>query len=124
MCRFYCSFYAIAKTCCFSNYYFHYYFNALTGEELRIGDLFKDGWENEAEYSLYNESYNKWDEGSWTAYTEIVDASTCRILYIADYINAPYNMGDMSDLEIPVTVCVAAENGDRVVVSVPRVYVK
>ncbi|MBR2895967.1 MAG: substrate-binding domain-containing protein [Oscillospiraceae bacterium] len=108
----------------YNPYYFHYYFNALTGEELRIGDLFKDGWENEAEYSLYNESYNKWDEGSWTAYTEIVDASTCRILYIADYINAPYNMGDMSDLEIPVTVCVAAENGDRVVVSVPRVYVK
>ena len=89
-----------------------------------MGDLFKDGWENEAIYSVYDESYSQWDTWTWTAYTEAVDGNTCRILNISDYVNAPYNRGDMSDLEIPVTVYIVTENGDRVAVSVPRIYIK
>ena len=102
----------------YNSFYFAYYFNALTGEELRMGDLFHDGWENEATYSVYDEDYEQ-----WIAYTEDVDNGTCRILSISDYVNTPYNKGDMSDLEIPVTVYVSTENGDRIAVSVPREYI-
>ena len=83
-----------------------------------MGDLFIDGWENEATYSVYDEDYEQ-----WIAYTKTVDVSTCRILSISDYVNTPYNKGDMSDLEIPVTVYVSTENGDRIAVSVPREYI-
>jgi len=108
----------------YNSVYFHYYFNALTGEALRMGDIIKDGWESEAVYSVFDESYSQWDTSTWISYSEDIDSNTCQILYIADYQNAPYNRGDMSDLEIPVTVYIAAENGDRVVVSVPREFIK
>ena len=107
----------------YNSFYFYYFFNALTGDELRVGELFADGWETEAIYSVYDESYSQWDAGTWTAYAEAVDVNTCRILNISDYVNAPYNRGDMSDLEIPVTVYIVTENGDRVAVSVPREYI-
>ncbi|MBQ3258765.1 MAG: substrate-binding domain-containing protein, partial [Oscillospiraceae bacterium] len=104
--------------------YFAYYFNALTGDELIIGDLFKEGWESEAVYSVYDETYKQRDSGTWTAYTEAFDVKNCRILNVSDYVNAPYNKGDLSDLEMPVTVYIITDNGDKVAVSVPREYIK
>ena len=108
----------------YNPYYFHYYFNAHTGEELRIGDLFKEGWENAAKYSVYYENFNPWESSTWKAYTAALEVNACSILSISDYVNAPYNKGDLTDLEKPVTVYIAAENGDRVAVSVPREFIR
>lgn len=105
-------------------YYFRYFFHAGTGEELRIGDLFAAGWENSVTTYVFDENYEDWDESTWKDYTDTPDWNTCRVLEISEYDSAPYRNGDLSDLEIPVTVYVEAENGDRIAVSVQREYIK
>ena len=105
-------------------YYFRYFFHAGTGEELRIGDLFAAGWENSVKTYVFDENYADWDESTWKDYTDTPDWNTCRILEVSDYDSAPYRNGDLSDLEIPVTVYAETENGDRIAVSVQREYIK
>lgn len=103
--------------------YFNYFFNAQTGEPLKLGDLFREGWDVEAKSSVYNDNFNQWDSNTWVPYTQTVDLNMCRILRIEDYQTAPYNRGNLSDLETPVTVYIVTENEERAAVSVPREYI-
>jgi len=103
---------------------FSYFFNAQTGEMLKVGDLFNDGWHNEAQYSVVDDNYSQYDSNTWTPFTQSIDFGTSRIIRIENYQAAPYNRGDLSDLEIPVTVYILTQNGDKVSVSVPREYIK
>jgi len=108
----------------YNPYHFNFYFNAQTGEELRIGDLFTEGWENHAELYLSDEGFSQWDSTTWKSYTKEIDLHNCSILMIMNYSSTPYNYADLRDLQIPVIVFVAAENGDKVAVNVPREYIK
>ncbi len=103
---------------------FNYFFNARTGEMLKIGELFKDGWDNEAQYSVFDDAFSLWDNSTWVPYTQSIHWEACRILRIEDYQTAPQSRGDLSDLERPVTVFIITENGDKLAVSVPREYIK
>ena len=108
----------------YNPYYFHFYFNAQTGEELRIGDLFTEGWDDNAQIYLVDENYSEWDNSTWKEYAGEIDPENCRILSIKDYQSAPYNRGDLSDLEIPAVVYVADGGSGIAAVSVPREYIK
>lgn len=108
----------------YNPYYFDYFFNAVTGEELRIDDLFTDGWESTAKYYIPHDDFSMWDKELQTEYTGELDRNTCRILEISDYDAPPYNQGDMSDLEVPVTVLVETDNGDRVVIYIEREFIR
>ena len=108
----------------YNPYYFHFYFNAHTGEELRIGDMFTEGWDDNAQIYLVDENYSEWDNSTWKEYAGEIDPENCRILSIKDYQSAPYNRGDLSDLEIPAVVYVADGGGGIAAVSVPREYIK
>jgi len=108
----------------YNPYYFHFYFNAHTGEELRIGDLFTEGWDDNAQIYLVDENYSEWDNSTWKEYAGEIDPENCRILSIKDYQSVPYNRGDLSDLEIPAVVYVADGGGGIAAVSVPREYIK
>ncbi len=103
---------------------FYFYFNAQTGEELRIGDLFTEGWEKHAELFLTDEGDSKWDSTAWKGYTKEIDLNNSSILMIMNYSSTPYQYADLRDLEIPVLVFVAGEKGETVAVSVPREYIK
>lgn len=108
----------------YNPYYFGYFFNAMTGEFLRVGDLFTEGWESTAKYYLADENFKMWEKDLETEYSGIIDENTCRILAISDYDSAPYNQGELSDLEIPVTILVETENGDWVAIFVEREYIR
>ena len=108
----------------YNPYYFHFFFNAQTGEELRIGDLFTDGWYDHAQIHLVDENYSEWDNSTWKEYAGEIDPENCRILTIKDYQSATYSRGDLSDLEIPSVVYVADGSGGIAAVSVPREYIK
>lgn len=103
----------------YNPYHFSYFFNAQTGEELRIGDLFADGWQDNAKYYIADDSFSEWrDSSTWKEYTAEFNVNSSRILYINNY--ALYTNGK----ETPVIVIVEAENGDKVAVTVPREYIK
>lgn len=87
-------------------YYFEYYFNAQTGELLKMEDIFLDGWK----------SIGKVDTAA--------DLTDCRIADIQEYISASRYYGDLSDLERPVRVAVITAKGEMVTVSIPREYIK
>lgn len=108
----------------YNPYYFDYFFNAQTGEELRIGDLFSDGWQDGAEYYIYDDSFDRWDESTWTEYATELETNTCQVKGIVDYVMPPFKQGDLSDIEFPALVYLMAENGDWIVASVPREYIK
>ena len=103
---------------------FNYFINAQTGEMLEVGDLFKEGWGDEAKYSVVDDNYSQYDSSTWTPFTQSIDFGTSRILRIENYQAAPYNRGDLSDLDYPVTIYIITENDDKVAVSVPRSYIK
>ncbi len=103
---------------------FSFFFNAQTGEMLKIEDLFEEGWNDNAKYSVVDDNYSQYDSNTWTPFTQSIDFGTSRIIRIENYQAAPYNRGDLSDLETPVTVYIITEIGDRVAVSVPREYIK
>ena len=103
---------------------FSFFFNAQTGEMLKIGDLFEEGWADQAKFYVVDDNYSQYDNSTWTPFTQSIDFGTSRIIRIENYQAAPYNRGDLSDLEKPATVYIVTENDDRVAVSVPRVYIK
>lgn len=103
---------------------FGFFFNAQTGEMLKIEDLFEEGWNDKAKYSVVDDNYSQYDSNTWTPFTQPIDFGTCRIIRIENYQAAPYNRGDLSDLETPVTVYIITESGDKVAVSVPRKCIK
>lgn len=105
-------------------YWFAYYFNAQTGDALRIGDLFSDGWETEAKDYINDDSFHTRDESTQKPYSTVYDRNACRVTSILEYEAPPYNRGDLTDLEIPVCVTLITESGDRVAVLVPRSYIK
>ena len=105
-------------------YWFAYYFNAQTGDALRIGDLFSDGWETAAKDYINDDSFHTRDESTQKPYSMVYDRNACRVTSILEYEAPPYNRGDLTDLEIPVCVTLITESGDRVVVLVPRSYIK
>lgn len=107
-----------------SDYYFEYYFNAETGEELRVGDLFTEGWEEKAEFYAANDNFNTRDKASNTAYTLPIDLDSCRVVDIENYISAPFNNGTLTDLEWDAVVYIACENGDQAAVCIPREFIK
>ncbi len=93
---------------------FRYFFNAKTGEELRIGDgLFKEGWEEHAEYFVSTKLLRKTDE----KYTSKLDTDKCRIMLIEDYAYLSTS-GNIAVIHLK------AENGDLVSVTVPSEYIK
>ncbi len=104
--------------------YFEFFFNAETGDDLRVDDLFSDGWADEAELFVYDESFDFWSKDSWVPYPSTVDTNSCRIMNVVNYVSAPYSRGDLSDLEHPVFVCVTTETGEQAAIVVPRGYIK
>ena len=103
---------------------FNFFFNAQTGEALKIGDLFEDGWAAQAKFSVVDDNYNQYDSSMWTPFTQSIDFGTSRIIRIENYQSAPYNRGELSDLDYPVKIYIITENGDKVAVSVPREYIR
>ena len=103
---------------------FNYFINAQTGEMLEVGDLFKEGWGDEVKYTVVDANYSQYDSNTWTPFTQSIDFGTSRILRIENYQAAPYNRGDLSDLDYPVTIYIITENDDKVAVSVPREYIR
>ena len=101
-------------------YYFYYYFNAETGEKLQVIDLFADGWENDAEYFALDDDFSE-TNGNVISQVDLTD---CRIVNIRNYTDPPHNKGDLSDLEWPVSVYVITKAGEKVLVYVPREYIK
>jgi len=108
----------------YNRYYFEYYFNTRTGESLQLEDLFQKGWTDAAKYYVFDDTYSSWDSSTWVPYTKPIVPDTCRILKIEDYDSAPVYKGELSDLDIPVTVYITTENGDMAAVSVPREYIR
>lgn len=104
----------------YNSYYFYYYFNPETGEKLQVSDLFAEDWEREAEYYALNDDFSE-TNGNVTSQVDLTD---CRIVNIRNYTDSPYNKGDLSDLEWPVSVYVVTKAGEKVLVSVPREYIK
>lgn len=103
---------------------FSFFFNAQTGEELKIGDLFEDGWADQAKFSVVDDNYNQYDSSTWTPFTQSIEFATSRIIRIENYQAAPYNRGDLSDLDYPVTIYIITQNGEKIAVSVPREYIR
>ena len=103
---------------------FNFFFNAQTGEELMIGDLFEDGWADQAKFSVVDDNYSQYDSSTWTPFAQSIDFGTCRILRIENYQSAPYNRGDLSDLDYHVTVYIITQNDDKIAVSVPREFIR
>ena len=103
---------------------FSFFFNAQTGESLKVGDLFEEGWADQAKFSVVDDNYSQYDSSMWTPFAQSIDFGTCRIIRIENYQAAPYNRGDLSDLDYPVTIYIITENGDKVAISVPREYIK
>ena len=108
----------------YNSYYFKYYFNAQTGEPLKMEDIFLDGWEKEAEYFSYKESFEEENEKIGTGDAASVDLTGCRIVDIQEYTSARWYHGDLRDLERPVFVVAVTAKGEKVAVNIPREYIK
>lgn len=100
--------------------HFCYYFDAQTGEELRIGELFVYGWQDNAKYYIVDDSFSAWGINTWTEYTAEFDVNNSRILEIYSYADE-YSGSGRKETAI---VIVEAENGDMVAVAVPKEYIK
>lgn len=103
---------------------FRFYFNAKTGEPLKISDLFIEGFENSVKLFVKDENFNTWDTSTATEYTGNIDLNSAEILSIHDYDAPPYSHGDLRDTSMPVHVIVRGENGVNVAVSIPRELIK
>ena len=98
------------------------FFNAKTGEELKIGDLFEDGWRDDMFIAINNESFNEYDEKTWVKYTGDYNTENGKITEIDNYTDAQIMYGDKRDKDIPVCVYITTEGGDNIVVLVPPKY--
>ena len=107
-----------------SSNYFSFYFNAETGDKLKVSDLFAEGWERETEYFVVDDDFNVANESIGAGDIVQIDLTDCRIADIQRYTNPPYSKGDLSDLEWPVSVFVVTKAGAKAAVSVPREYIK
>ena len=96
------------------------FFNAKTGEELKIGDLFEDGWRDDMFIAINNESFNEYDEKTWVKYTGDYNTENGKITEIDNYTDAQIMYGDKRDKYIPVRVYITTEGGDNIVVLVPQ----
>lgn len=105
-------------------YYFSFFFNATTGEELKPNDLFTAGWEDVAERYVYDENFREWDTETWTDDPAERDLNRCVVTGISNYSATPYTYGDLRDLAIPVVLYATDENGDSIVFVVPREYIR
>ncbi len=103
---------------------FAFYFNAKTGEPLKISDLFIEGFEDSVNLFVDDENFNTWDTSTATEYTGHIDLNSAEILSLHDYDAPPFSHGDLRDTSMPVHVIVRDENGVNVAVSVPREYIK
>ncbi|MBE6551300.1 MAG: hypothetical protein E7665_04110 [Ruminococcaceae bacterium] len=92
---------------------FRYFFDAKTGEELRIDSLFKEGWKEHAEYYVSTKLLRRTDE----KYTSKLDTDKCRVMRIGDYAY-------LSPSGSIAVIYLKAENGDLVSVTVPSEYIK
>ena len=108
----------------YNPFYFSFYFNAETGDKLKVSDLFAEGWERETEYFVVDDDFNVANESIGAGDIVQIDLTDCRIADIQRYTNPPYSKGDLSDLEWPVSVFVVTKAGAKAAVSVPREYIK
>lgn len=103
---------------------FRFYFNAKTGEPLKIADLFIEGFEGSVKLFVDDENFNTWDTSTATEYTGHIDLNSAEILSLHDYDAPPFSHGDLRDTSMPVHVIVRGENGVNVAVSIPRELIK
>lgn len=104
------------------NYNSSYYYNAKTGEELKLDDLFKDGWRDDMIVVVDNKNFSEYDKKTWVEYTGDGNIEYGKITEVYDFAYAPRMYGDKRDKEIPACVYLTTENGDKVVVLVPQKY--
>ncbi|MBQ7922099.1 MAG: substrate-binding domain-containing protein, partial [Clostridia bacterium] len=103
-------------------YHFHYYFNSQTGEELRVNDLFTEGWEEQAKIYILNEYFDMWNTAD--AYTAEVSFESCRITGIPKYSNnIPYYTADTEAENWTAMVYAVTETGDNIAIAVPQKYI-
>lgn len=103
---------------------FRFYFNAKTGEPLKIADLFIEGFEGSVKLFVDDENFNTWNTSTATEYTRNIDLNSVEILSLHDYDAPPFNHGDLRDTSMPVHVIVRDENGVNIAISVPRELIK
>ena len=103
---------------------FRFYFNAKTGEPLRIADLFIEGFEDSVKLFVDDDNFNTWDTSTATEYVGTIDMNNSEIVTLHYYDAPPFSHGDLRDTATPVYVIVRGENGVNVAVSIPRELIK
>jgi len=103
---------------------FRFYFNAKTGEPLKISDLFIEGFESSVKLFVDDENFNTWDTSTATEYVGTIDINSSEIVALHYYDSPPFSHGDLRDTSTPVYVIVRDDNGVNVAITVPREYIK
>ncbi len=107
----------------YSQFYYAFYFDIQTGEELTVDDLFADGFIKHTEVKYVPKSTEEVETDIEMTAEELLNSGKVTITMINNYSQAPNKTGEPSDNNIPVTVTVII-NDTTYNLYIPREFIK